>query len=438
MIYLDEWQKEVLKTEGNLVICSGRQIGKSTIVAIKAADYALKNEKKKVLVVSATERQADELFLKILMFVESLNKFQILGGKNRPTKHMLKLKNGSIIRSLPCGANGDGIRGYTTDLLICDEAAYIPETVFLAITPQLLTTGGKMILLSTPKGKKTSDGQNTYFYNAFLNKNHRFSVFHINSEEVINNRPISDSWTENQKKAALELLESEKRSMTKLQYAQEYLGQFVEDVSQWFSDELIDRCCKGKRPHEIDHNFNLYLGVDVARQGKDECVFTVVMKKSKTEYIQIENIIIKKIYLNDVTKKIIELDRVYNFKQIFIDSGGIGVGVSDYLLDNDQTKRKTIEINNRSRAVDYEGVHKRKILKEDLYTNLLNLMERGEILLLDDDEIRASLKSIQAEFDNSEGRITDLKIYGNYSHCVEALIRAAYCSKDKRLNIWIR
>ena len=59
-------------------------------------------------------------------------------------------------------------------------------------------------------------------------------------------------------------------------------------------------------------------------------------------------------------------------------------------------------------------------------------METGKIKLLDDDEVKASLKSIQAEHDKDTGK---LKIWGSYSHIAEGLVRAAECYKDKSLNI---
>ena len=40
---LDKWQEEVLATKGNICLRSGRQVGKSTVIGIKAAKYALEN-----------------------------------------------------------------------------------------------------------------------------------------------------------------------------------------------------------------------------------------------------------------------------------------------------------------------------------------------------------------------------------------------------------
>jgi hypothetical protein len=98
-------------------------------------------------------------------------------------------------------------------------------------------------------------------------------------------------------------------------------------------------------------------------------------------------------------------------------------------MDNTMTKRKTIALNNASRPTNKDGTRSKKILKEEMYINLLNLMENNKIKLLDDDEVIASLQSVQHE----EG-----KIFGSYSHIVEGIIRAAWLSeKDKTLNIYV-
>ena len=65
------------------------------------------------------------------------------------------------IKFLPTGESGYGIRGFTIDLLICDEAAFINEEVWQAVTPMLAVTGGDIWLLSTPHGREG------YYYRCF-------------------------------------------------------------------------------------------------------------------------------------------------------------------------------------------------------------------------------------------------------------------------------
>jgi len=132
-LQLDEWQKEVLETEGNICLRSGRQVGKSTIISVKSAEFAIRNKGKTILVIASVERQAYLLFEKILSYLEDNYKNSIKTGKDRPTKHKITLKNGSVIYSLPTGLTAQGIRGFTIDLLIADEAAFIPEEVWTGI-----------------------------------------------------------------------------------------------------------------------------------------------------------------------------------------------------------------------------------------------------------------------------------------------------------------
>jgi hypothetical protein len=76
-------------------------------------------------------------------------------------------------------------------------------------------------------------------------------------------------------------------------------------------------------------------------------------------------------------------------------------------------------------------------MKEDMYSNLLMLMERGEIKLLNDDEVRLSLASVQWEYVQREGQKTKIRIFGNYTHIVEGIIRATWLATQKAVNTYI-
>jgi len=408
---LDDWQEEILKTKGNICVRSGRQVGKSTIIAIKAAEYAVNNKNKTILVIAAVERQSQLLLEKILSYLVDNYKSQIKKGKYKPTKHKIHLINGSVIHCVPTGLTGYGIRGFTVDMLIADEAAFIPEDVWTAVTPMLAVTKGSIILLSTPHGKEG------YYYRCFSDPN--FKSFHISSEDC----PRIDK----------KFLQREKERMTRVQYTQEYLGEFVDELMQFFPTDVIKKCMvlqKNSVPYK-PHLQDSFLGVDVAGMGGDENVLLSVFR-DKDNLIMFDMQIEVRTLLTRVTELILLKDRQYRYKKIYIDDGGLGVGVFDALLENEQTRRKVVAINNASRAIDYDTRRKR-LLKEDLYNNLLRLMENGKIKLFDSPEVFFSLKSIQYNYDENK----KLKIYGNYSHICEALVRAAWCVRDKSLNIYI-
>ncbi len=403
---LDKWQKEVMKTKGNMCLRSGRQVGKSTVIGMKSAKYALENPNKLIMVISKTERQAGLLFSKIQFNLMQLGRIQIKRGKDRPTKHKISLKNGSTIHCLPAGDTGFGIMGFTIDLLIADEAAFIPEEVWNSIIPALAITRGCIWLLSTPFLKEG------YYYNCFEDPD--FTAFHTSSEDC----PRKDE----------EFLARQKAIRTKAQYAQMYLGEFIDEFTRFFPEELIMNCCTLER-RKIIIKGKYYLGCDVGRKI-DAFTFEIINEVRKEYYEQVENLIDYDIPLPESTRKIINLNSQYNFKKEFIDSGGMGIAVCDILREDENNKRKVVEINNASRPVDNEGRSK-KILKEDLYNNLKRLMQQGKLKLLDDDEIKASLRCIQKEYNEVTGRI---KIGGNDSHVVEGLIRGVWGIMDKSLN----
>lgn len=415
---LDEYQKKILETEGNIALRSGRQVGKSTVVSILAGDYAAKNGNKTIMIVAAVERQAYLLFEKCLYYMEQTYPRLIKKGVNRPTKSLIRLTNGSKIYCLPTGLTGYGIRGFTIDLLIADEAAFIPEEVYTAITPAMATRtqfGARIVLLSTPFGRTG------YFARAFNDPT--FTTFHVSSEEC----PRIDK----------NFLDQEKARMSKRQYAQEYLGEFVDDLMQFFPDNLILACMRAKRPGNINKNANNYLGVDLARLGVDLSTFAIFNLTNERHLMQIEMQSTSRTYLNQSTRHIIELNKLYNFQKIFIDDEGIGVGVYDFLLEEETTRRIIVPINNSKRVLDRDDTQRTKLLKEDLYNNLLRLMETKQITLLDDPEIFQSLKSVQYEYTTDTRGRSHLKIFGNWTHHAEAIIRGAWAVRYKPLNIWI-
>jgi len=106
------------------------------------------------MIIAASQRQSSLLFEKVRA------KCDLIPGiyQEKPTLTRIMLSNGSRIYSLPAGRSGYFIRGFTLDWLIADEAAFIPETVWTAVTPMLAVSRklrgfGFTILISTPFGK---------------------------------------------------------------------------------------------------------------------------------------------------------------------------------------------------------------------------------------------------------------------------------------------
>lgn len=432
-LILDPWQQDILDAKGHILLCTGRQVGKTMIFARKAAERMIAQPNCHIIAVSLTEDQAFLMKIMVQDYIQQNYKQYLKVKKSlKPTKNTINLNNGSTYRVRPVGNTGDAVRGFTGDILIVDEASRMPELMWMAAKPTLLTTGGDIWMCSTPHGKIG------YFYECWLNRENQFFVKHISSEDVIYNRPPSKSWSGDIREKRIRFLETEKATMSELRYGQEYLGLFQDDLKRFFTDDWVDDACTEKKEARLTGR-DYYLGVDIARLGGDETTFEIVRKVNSDTMLHVYNETATKQLTTWTEERIIQLDTLYDFRRIYIDAGAgsLGVGIFDHLLRDDRTKRKVEAINNRKIVMDREGKSKQRLLKEDLYDNLRSLGQKNQIHILDEDNVRLSLRSIQYEYIKKANQISQLRIFGDYAHIVEGLIRAAWCSKEKNIKVMI-
>ena len=62
----DPWQERVMKHEGNFVLRTGRQVGKSRTVAKKSSKLAIQYPGTETLIIAASQRQSSHIFEKII------------------------------------------------------------------------------------------------------------------------------------------------------------------------------------------------------------------------------------------------------------------------------------------------------------------------------------------------------------------------------------
>ena len=129
-----------------LLLCS-RQLGKSTATACLALAEACYRPESLVLLVSRSERQSTLLFEKVSRFYKQLRPVEA----EKELALLIRLVNGSEIYALP--GDGDTIRGFGPRLVVLDEASRIPDDVMTAVLPMLVSNAGRLVALSTPRGK---------------------------------------------------------------------------------------------------------------------------------------------------------------------------------------------------------------------------------------------------------------------------------------------
>src|SRR5581483_3403311 len=127
-----------------------RQAGKSSVTAVLAVHVAVYQPGSLVLMLSPAQRQSAELFRKAIDVYRALGRPVPASSE---TVLRLELENGSRIVALP--GKESTIRGFSgVKLLAIDEAARVPDELYLAVRPMLAVSGGRIIALSTPFGKR--------------------------------------------------------------------------------------------------------------------------------------------------------------------------------------------------------------------------------------------------------------------------------------------
>jgi len=145
----DPWQADLLRSaDRQILIASGRQIGKSTCVGGLAVDQ-LNRPSRTVLLLSPSLRQSSELFDKVR------HHHRKAGGPPITAESAARIEtaNGSRCLSLP--SSEATVRGFSAvDLIVIDEAARVPDSLYAACRPMLAVSGGRLVALSTPHGKR--------------------------------------------------------------------------------------------------------------------------------------------------------------------------------------------------------------------------------------------------------------------------------------------
>lgn len=132
-----------------------RQAGVSTVTsawASKKLVFARKEKPEKILIIANKLDTAVEMANKVRSFVDQWPKWMgVTFSNEKNSQRHFKLTNGCEVKAV--ATSKDALRGYTPTILIFDEAAYIDaDEDFWSACMASLSTGGKVIVISTPNG----------------------------------------------------------------------------------------------------------------------------------------------------------------------------------------------------------------------------------------------------------------------------------------------
>ena len=388
------YQDLVINDKGShVILCSGRQIGKTQMLCVKALHHAIMVPNSTVLLVSRSESQAVMILdeIKEMLMRADLDFERVLGEvQNRMELHINSgEKSISKIICLPPTHRG---RGFSATLLLLDEVAYWeaenkdedqeklyysifePTTSATKDRKHPFLTMGQIVACSTP------NGQQGIFWSLWNNSD--FSQYHFN-------------WLVKPGRNDEEFLKK-KGQMAIMVWESEYAALFVSSAGGWITQEEFERNIKNY-PIILPGGDIICLGCDFA--GEDtlsrEVDYTVMYGVQTFRESENGPLKIKIVFQKEYPKKILK-ERIYNdllamkerIAKFAYDKVGVGDSVKNDLIEKNVLSEWQIE------ALTYSLPN-----KSEVYYNLKHIFEQNRIEISEDvyPELKKQLLGLKFE-----------------------------------------
>jgi hypothetical protein len=146
----------------------------------------------------------------------------------------------------------------------------------------------------------------------------------------------------------------------------------------------------------------IVVGVDIARFGDDETVFTAIQKCSPTHWKQIFQEHYNHRDLMQTAGRAKDLKEQYNAEYLVIDDDGLGGGVADRLTEQDIP---VVRFKASEKAVR-DGFWNKRI---EQFWKVRELLRQGYLELYNDDELHQQLSSLKYKFKSNGLKILESK-----------------------------
>ena len=291
---------KVLNTDAKYITTvSPRQAGKSILAINMMLYFAINDKGTHTCFIAPIYSQARKIMEELYDAIKGSDIIERVNFSN----FEIKLKTGSKI-SFKSAEREDGLRGYTFDYLIIDEAAYIKESAYKrAIQPTVFIKGKKVLLFSTPRGR-------CWFYNMHkMGEDPEFKQYRSCRMSYEGNPYVN-----------LEEIESARKALPEAIFRAEYLGEFLEGESSVFTNFNNNIFDKYPKPQG-----QIFAGLDTG-QSSDYTVATFIDSTGKIIDIYRDN---KKTY-EQMTNEVLTRVKKHN-ANLLVETNSIGGPVFESL-----------------------------------------------------------------------------------------------------------
>jgi len=415
-IPLYDYQQEIITTVLNerftVAECS-RQSGKTTSITVFVLWYIIFNPNKTVAILANKAETAREILSRIQLAYEHLPKW-LQQGVVEWNKGSFELENGS--RVLAAATSSNNIRGYSINLLIIDEAAFIDnwDEFFTSVFPTISSgSSTKLVLISTVNGL-----------------NHFYKITSLARQGKNDYKLISVPWQrvpgrdEEWKEKTLAAMNFDYDRFAQ-EFENQYLGSSGTLIAGWKLQELVPQTpiaehagiCQYEKPNKN----RTYVGVaDVSRgKGLDYSALQII-DVTEMPYQQVLSFRDNTITPGDFAEIINRVGRQYNNCSMMVEVNDIGQQVAealyfDYEYENllftesagKQGKRITMSY--KSSGTD-RGIRTTKTVKAIGCSMLKLLVEQNQLLLHDFESIHelSTFSKKGASYEAEQGCHDDL------------------------------
>lgn len=399
------YQKKVILDNSKVKILNfSRQIGKSWTAAYLATQKCLMKQNGLVIYLSTGQRAADESLKTCKKFGDAIKVLSDGKITYNSTASCITYSNGSRIMTLP--GKPESCRGWTVDLLVCDEMAFWqqPDECWQAIVPALLNkiAGGdkEIIICSTPLGK------NSLFFDLCQRAKveNDWKYFEVSIHDAIKDGLNVD------------LEQLHKLIPDPIQFSIEFECSFADSSNDFLSPNLLQFYNDDVKLEDF------FIGVDWARSGDGTAI--VVLGRTKESKIYLLDLCtLHNVEYEKQINFVKEIFRKYNPKAMYGDAGGLGSPIMEELNKKVSTRIKPFNFTSINKTDAYEYFRKQifdrnMFFKEDFRTQIVS-----------------DLSLIQ-QIISENGKISYVSRRANGSHgdIVSAVVLALQAIRDNPIN----
>ena len=315
---LHENQQVVADNEARWkILCAGRRFGKTRLGVQLCIETAMKG--KRAWWVAPTFSIARVGWRDIMM--AGFDLAEAKGVEVKMGDMVVNFPNGGFI-AVKSADNPQRLRGEGLDFLVMDEAAFVKEETWTEVLrPTLTERKGSALFISTPRG------MNNWFYRLWQDAEDREDWAKFKFSTLDN--PAIDP----------EELESAKREIGSLTFAQEYEAEFVNEGTQLFKQEWFRYYQPAVRGAKIDgilyefDNMPKYATVDLAtstKQTADYTVFTAFAHDTSENKLFIIDMLRKRMEAPDIIPAMKKFYKKNNLDWIGVEKAGFQLSIVQF------------------------------------------------------------------------------------------------------------